>query len=130
MIDPPITTLRRARTRIHRVLERLEPIVAGDREKLARIESEIQAIASELDLPPRRYKPNPHFARGELPRIAMDILRDASDPMAVREIAVKPLAWKGVTLPDRRTMKPTRLRLAQTFGLWAKRGIGVTVAVN
>ena len=47
----------------------------------------------------------------------MDILRDASDPMAVREIAVKALARKGVASPDRRTMKLTRLRLAQTFGL-------------
>ena len=75
MIDPPLKILRSKRARIHRMLERLEPMVTGYREKLARIEAEIQAIAPELNLPPRRYLPNPHFARGELPRIAMDILR-------------------------------------------------------
>ena len=36
MIDPPIKVLRSKRTRIHRVLERLEPLVAGYPEKLAR----------------------------------------------------------------------------------------------
>ena len=130
MTDPPLKVLRSKRARIHRVLERLEPLVAGYREKLARIEAEIQAIAPELNLPPRRYKPNPHFARGELPRIAMDILRDATGPLAVRDIAVKALARKGITLPDRRTMKLTRLRLQQTFSAWAKRGIVVSVGTN
>ena len=134
MIDPTITKLRRARARararVHRVLERLEPMVAGYREKLAGIEAEIQAIAPELTLPPRRYKPNPHFARGELPRIAMDILREEQGPIAVREIAIKALARKGITLPDRRTMKLTRLRLQQTFSVWAKRRLVVSVGTN
>ena len=130
MIDPPITKLRRARARVHRVLDRLEPIVAGYREKLAGIEAEIQAIAPELNLPPRRYKPNPHFARGELPRIAMDILRDAPGPLAVRDIAAKVLARKRITLPHPRTMKLTRLRLQQTFSVWAKRGLVASVGTN
>ena len=130
MIDPPLKVLRSKRARIHRALERLEPLVAGYREKLARIEAEIQAIAPELNLPSRRYKPNPNFARGELPRIAVDILRTAPGPLAVRDIAVKAQARKGITLPDRRTMKLTRLRLQQTFSVWAKRGIVVSVGTN
>ena len=105
-------------------------MVAGYREKLAGIEAEIQAIAPELNLPPRRYKSNPHFARGELPRIAMDILRDALGPIAVRDIAVQALARKGIALPDRRTMRLTRLRLQQTFSVWAKRGLVVSVGTN
>ena len=63
MLDPRITKLRHARARINRVLERLEPVIAGYREKLAGIEAEIQAIAPELKPPPRRYKPNADFAR-------------------------------------------------------------------
>ena len=130
MIDPPITNLRRARARVHRVLDRLEPLVAGYREKLARLEAEIKAIAPELDLPHRRREPNPDFARGELPRIAMDILRMAAGPMAVRDIATKALARKGITLPDRRTMKRTRLALQKVFAIWAKRGVVVGVGIG
>ena len=130
MIDPPITKLRRARARVHRVLDRLEPLIAGYREKLARLEAEIKAIAPELDLPHRRREPNPDFARSELPRIAMDILRTAAGPMAVREIAAKALARKGLTLPDRRTMKRTRLALQKLFAGWAKRGTMVGVGTG
>ena len=57
----------------------------------------------------------------------MDILRDAPGPIAVRDIAVKAMAQKGIALPDRRTMKLTRPRLQQTFSAWAKRGIVVSV---
>lgn len=130
MIDPPITKLRRARGRVHRVLDRLEPLVAGYREKLARLEAEIKAIAPELDLPHRRREPNPDFARGELPRIAMVILRTAPGPMAVREIATKALARKGITMPDRRTMKRTRLALQKVFAGWARRGTMVGVGTG
>ena len=70
MIDPPIKVLRSKRARIHHVLERLGPLVAGYRKKLAR---------------------------------------------------------KGITLPDRQTIELTRLRLQQTFSVWAKRGIVVSV---
>jgi hypothetical protein len=127
MADALLKTLRCKRARIHRVLERLEPMVSGYREKLAGIEAELQAIAPELNLPPRRYLPNPHFARGELRRIAMDILRDAPGPLAVREVVAKALARKGVTLPDRRTFRTTRVRLQRVFTLWGKRGLLLSV---
>ena len=105
-------------------------MVAGYREKLARLEAEIKAIAPELDLPHRRREPNPHFARGELPRIAMDILRTAPGPLAVREVVAKALARKGVTLPDRRTVKRTKLSLQKVFAVWAKRGTMVGVGTG
>lgn len=93
------------------------------RDRLAETEAAIQVIAPELNLPPRRYAPSPYFARGELPRIVMDILRTADSPLATREIAVKALARKGVPLPDRRAMKLTRLRVAQLFVEWQRRGV-------
>jgi hypothetical protein len=104
-------------------IDQLEPQLAGYRAKLADLEARIHDLAPELNLPPRRYSPNPHFARGELPRLAMDIMRAAGEPLAVREIAVRALAMKGVTLPDRRAMKLTRLRLQQTFCAMAQRGL-------
>ncbi|MEI7712275.1 MAG: hypothetical protein WCI94_12625 [Rhodospirillales bacterium] len=130
MKDSDLTKLRSARARVHRVLDRLEPMIAGYREKLDRLNAEIQALAPELNLPPRRYQPNPHFARGELPRIAMRIFREAGGPIAVRDIAVRALALKGVPLPDRQTMKITRTRLQQMFIVWEKRGILTSVGEN
>jgi hypothetical protein len=87
------------------------------------VEREIQALAPEFDLPPRRYEPNPHFARRELPRLITDIMREANGPMPVRAIVVRALALKGCTLPDRRTMKRTRTLVNQTMATWTKRGL-------
>jgi hypothetical protein len=60
----------------------------------------------------------------------MDILCDAPGPIAVRDIAVKALARKGITLPDRRTMKRTRISLQKLFAGWANRGIVVGVGTG
>lgn len=130
MQDSDLTKLRRARSRVHKQIAQLEPMLADYHAKLADIEARIQEIAPELNLPPRRYSPNPHFARGELPRLAMNIMRAASGPLATREIAVRALAVKGIVLPDRRAMKLTRLRLQQTFCSWQAKGWVVRVGVG
>ena len=41
--------------------------------------------------------------------------------------AVRALAMKGCTLPDRRTVKRTRTLVSQTMAKWAQRGLIVTV---
>jgi hypothetical protein len=58
--------LRRARIRIHRQLDKLEPMLAAYHFKLAHVEAQIQALALELPLPMRHrtYQPNPYFMRG------------------------------------------------------------------
>jgi len=127
MTDHDLTNLRRKRRYIHRQLDRYEPLVTRLRASLAETEAGIAAIAPELNLPPRRYAPNPHFARGELPRLALAILRDAGRPLSTREIAVRALARKGVTLPDRRTMKMARVRVQQAFARFVARGIARNV---
>ena len=127
MTDSDLTKLRRARARVHFQLAKLEPLLAGYHAKLAEIEARIRDKAPELNLPPRRYQANPYFARGELPRLAIQIMREAGEPLSVREIAVRALARKGNTLPDRRAMKLTRLRLQQTFCEMGKRGLVVRV---
>src|ERR1700733_6432748 len=45
----------------------------------------------------RRVTGNPWFARGTLFRSALDVLRGATGPMTVREIAAAVLAAKGIT---------------------------------
>jgi hypothetical protein len=79
VVDPPLKKLRAKRIRTHRQLDKLEPLIAGYRAKLAEVEAAIQALAPELPLPTRHrtYQPNPYFARGELPRVALAVLREA-----------------------------------------------------
>ena len=59
MPNPDLANLRRKRRYIHRQLDRLEPAVARLRESLAETEAATNAVAPELNLPPRRYKTNP-----------------------------------------------------------------------
>lgn len=119
--------LRTQRRRVIANLRRLEPLVASYQAKLAAIEAGIQELDPRLPIPPRHYKPNPVFARGELPRLAMDIMRAEGKPLPVVVIAVRALARKGVDQPGPALRKLTRLRLSQTFWVWDKRGTTVKV---
>jgi hypothetical protein len=113
--DTDLTKLRRARTRCHKALKQAEELAEGYRAKLASLEARIQAIAPDLKLPPRFHRPNPYFVRGELRRLAIDMLREAVKPLAVRAMALAALKAKGVRYPGRRTMRITRTRLRDTF---------------
>jgi hypothetical protein len=123
MADRELRNLREKRRYLHRQLDRWEPLLARLRANLAETEAAIQAIAPGLKLPPRRYAPNPYFARGELPRLILQMLREADEPLSVRAIAVRALALKSVTPPDRQAMKLTRKRVQQAFARFAKRGV-------
>lgn len=123
MPNRELANLRRARSRCHFRFKQAEALVAGYETKLATLEAQMMELDPQLWLPPRRYKPNPHFARNELPRIAMAVLREAAEPLATKVVALRALATKGVMTPDRRTMKVTRTRLLQFLSKLDKRGI-------
>ena len=123
--DTTLANLRRQRVRVHRVLDRLEPQVEAYRAKLVRIEASIRELAPELPLAGRFRKPNPHFARGELTRLALAVLREAGEPMRIRDIAAECLRRKGLYPPSRTLLRQTVQRLQQTFSVLAKRGITV-----
>jgi hypothetical protein len=110
--------LRRKRLYIPKQLNRWEPLVARLMASLAETDAAIQAECPDLNLPPRFHKPNRVFAVGELPRLVREIMREADEPIAVRDIAVRALARKGVTLPGPGTMKRTRTRIQQIFADW------------
>src|SRR5690242_16305109 len=105
MADNPLANLRRSRC--HFKLKQAELVVEDYAFRLAQIEAQIQTLAPSLNLPPRFYKPNPVFARNELPRLVMSILREAGGPLPTRDIARRALAAKGVVYPDRRIFKLT-----------------------
>jgi hypothetical protein len=90
-------------------LDRPKPAVARLRESVANTWAKISAVWPELNLPSRRAKPNPNFARDELPRL-------------VHESDRKAPAMKGFHLPGSGTMKRTRIRVGQLFTAWGKVG--------
>jgi hypothetical protein len=127
MKDTDLTKLRRARSRAHFALKQAETLAEGYRDKLADLEARIQAIAPDLQLHPRLRNPNPIFARGELCRLAIDMLREAGKPLAIRDMALGALKAKGIRFPDRRTMKRTRVRLREMFAKLEAWGVARTM---
>lgn len=68
MADNELAKLRRARSRCHKQLKKVEELIEGHRVKLADLETRIREIAPKLDMPARFRKPNLIFARGGLTR--------------------------------------------------------------
>jgi hypothetical protein len=130
MNDTDLTKLRRARSRAHFALKQGETLAQGYRDKLADLEARIQAIAPDLQLPARLRKTNPIFARGELRRLAIDMLREAGHPLAIQDMALGALRAKGVRFPGRRTMTVTRVRLREVFAKLQDRGVAPTVGIG
>jgi hypothetical protein len=126
-----LANLRRRRIRIHRQLDKLEPLLAAYHFKLAHVEAQIRALAPELALPARHrtYQPNPYFMRGELPCVALAILRESGEPLPIRVIAARALALKECRAPTRR-IKMTRVRLQQLFGRLERKGITYSVGTG
>lgn len=123
----PLASLRTKRRRIHANLRKLEPLLAGYHAKLAEVNAAIQAIDPELWMPPRTYQRGTIFARNELPRLALAVMREAGEPLPVAVIVRKMLAAKGVDLPDRRTFKLTKNRLHNALLALDARGVTVKV---
>lgn len=111
MANPELTNLRRARSRGDFRLKQAEELAEGYRTKLADLEARIQVIPPDLQLPIRFRKPNPVFAKGELTRLALNMLREAGGPLAIKDMVRAALAAKGIRFPDRRTMRYARSKL-------------------
>jgi hypothetical protein len=127
MPESDLTKLRRARSRCHLKLKQAEALVAGYQAKLTDLEARIRAIAPELELQGRFRKPNPIFARGELPRLALEVMREEGKPLPVAVIVRRMLAAKGVTLPGPGTVKRTKTKLHNALIALDRRGVTMKV---
>jgi len=121
-MHPDLRNLRRVRVYTHKQIDRLQPQLDRLKARLAEVEAEIQAIAPELQLPPRRYKPNPIFARGDFTRTLYAVLRQAGEPLPMTVIAVRMLALKGLDMPDRAVRERTFYRASTTLSVLHKQG--------
>jgi hypothetical protein len=73
------------------------------RENLAHVRAVIEIVEPGFDVssikPIRTNKLNPFFKRGEAFLLALDVLREAAEPMRPMEIAIAMLVKKGVSKP-------------------------------
>lgn len=124
MVDTPLGKLYRARLRAQRQIAKLEPMLEGYRAKLADVEARIIKLDGLLFLPPHR-RANPWFKPGELPRIALELMKEADGPVSVRYLAARALVLKGCPHPLPGVVKQTRRNLSSMLTAWGKRGIAV-----
>jgi hypothetical protein len=129
MPETEITKLRRARIRCHKSLKQAEAQVERLRAHLSEIEAAIYAIAPEIDLPLRFRKPNPIFARGEMSRYVLDVLREAEKPLLMREIATRMLERKGVVVLEPGLREYICNRLSSQLSVLHKRGLIAMVSI-
>jgi hypothetical protein len=115
--------LRLARSRTIERIESAELLLFLYRVRLAKIELAINRLAPELPLDGRTLKPNPIFKRGEISRMAMDCLREASKPQSVLGLTLAILRAKGVEWPDAQTRRVTRRAINCAMPAWERRGI-------
>ena len=127
MANQFLARLRLSRVKTNQNIARLEGLLAFQRERLAGIEAAIHDLEPELKLPPNRRAMNPIFKRGEVTRLALTVLREAGEPLAVSVIAVRILAAKGINLPPPRIRKMTKGRLRHAFSDLEKRGVVCSV---
>ena len=106
MSEHVIPVLRAKRAEISGHILELDKRIAQLRADLANLDAAIRLLSPGTDpgaIPPKRaYKRTQYFARNELSRMALDIMRKAQGPLAAREIAVAIMKAKGLAMGDDR----------------------------
>jgi hypothetical protein len=95
-----VSALRTKRAEIAGHVHDLEKKVATWRARLANIDEAIKIFSPDTDpeaIPPKRtYRRSRYFARGELARLCLDILRTANGPLTTAEIVASVIKAKGL----------------------------------
>ena len=106
MSEHVIPVLRTKRAEISGHILDLEKRINRLRANLANIDAAIRILSPGMEpgaIPPKRaYKRTQYFARNELARTALDIMRKAPGPLSAREIAVAIMKAKGLAMGDDR----------------------------
>ncbi|MFZ0525768.1 MAG: hypothetical protein WA776_20355 [Xanthobacteraceae bacterium] len=82
---------------------RLDGDLQQQKKNLAHVRAVIKIVSPDFDIasikPKRTNRVSPFFKRGEAFLLALDVLREAREPMRPMEIAIAMLAKKGVSKP-------------------------------
>ena len=96
--------LREKRSELSGIVSRLEQQLAQHRGSLAHLDATMRLFDPDLpsqdaDLAPQLGRVS-WFGRGECRRLIYDVLRDAPQPLATRELAERVVAAKGIPAVD------------------------------
>ena len=72
------------------------------------VEAVLKMIKPGFDTRPiavRRRKPNPWFKRGTVFRAAIEVMREAGQPLSTQDITLRMLGAKGVSSPNREAVR-------------------------
>jgi hypothetical protein len=112
----PSKVLRMRRLRLYRLVERTQATIAE-------IEAELTHRGAKLTGPPLHPgKPLP-FKHNELPRLCLNALRIAEEPMHGREITATVLTGKGLDALDRALADAVVKRMRDVLALLRRKGV-------
>ncbi len=101
---------------------RLEGDLQKQKENLAHVRAVIKIVEPDFDIasikPKRTNKPNPFFKRGEAFLVALDVLREAKEPLTLSQIAGAILAKKNVTKPTAQELRIARNTIKNTLDFY------------
>ena len=105
-----ISTLRQKRSEISGEIADMERRLVGLREDLASVDRTLRifdpTVVPATIKPRLKRKHPPRFRAGEMTRSLLTVLRLASKPMTVREIAVQVGREHGLDMDDRKALDP------------------------
>lgn len=122
-----VSALRAKRAEVSGYIHDLEKKVKRMRANLAHIDATIRVFAPDLNpdsIPPkRRYRRSRYFAKGELSRRCLDMLRVAAGvPIAATEIARAAMANKGMSVDDTAQLQGVTEMVLLSLGRLRRRG--------
>lgn len=122
-----ISALRAKRAEVSGCIHEMEKKVKRMRANLAHIDATIRVFAPDLNpdtIPPkRRYRRSRYFAKGELSRRCLDMLRVATGaPIAAPEIAKAAIADKGMSADDDALLGSVTEMVLLSLGRLRRRG--------
>jgi hypothetical protein len=123
-----ISALRAKRAEISGYIHDLEKKVKRMRANLAHIDATIRVFAPDINpdsIPPkRRYRRSRYFAKGELSRRCLDMLRVAAGtPIAAPAIAKAAMADKGMNADEDAQLKAVTEMVLLSLGRLRRRGV-------
>lgn len=122
-----VNGLHRKRAEIAGRLAAAQAEAAHLAKSLEALEATIRLFSPDAELPALRASPTapPHrlAKHGEVPRFALDVLREAAEPMAMREVAIGVMAACGFAGTDVLLVRAVHKRVGSALREMERRGV-------
>jgi hypothetical protein len=131
MADPHVVTaLIRKRAEIAGLIEHHQTMLRQANIDLDNLDATLRLFVPDIDLEEIRPQPVPprHAAfKGEVSRIVLAALREATKPMTTQELARHVMAERGLNTADKRLVKLVGKRVGACLRHWRNRGVATSM---